>query len=109
MEAEVVINEGLDKVVTVVVAWLKACCYVYLSACVLDCCLFEGVRKELAVREEVVGLALVDQDLENRFALCDTDQFSGIPRLPLFRAAKVSAEGLLSPRAVDRVADGGKS
>mmetsp|Transcript_43246 Transcript_43246/g.113602 ORF Transcript_43246/g.113602 Transcript_43246/m.113602 type:complete len:239 (+) Transcript_43246:209-925(+) len=94
------------KKVRVIVPRLHAHLAAHLASGVIACG-DKGVRLELidVPREEVVRPALIHKELE-RWPAVALDELARIMRLARLDAAEIAGEGLDSPRAVGRVADG---
>ena len=102
MLADVVSNEAGDEVVAVVISWLKAVVHRHVG---LGTGSYQVVRQELAILQETILRTLVNQNLQGRSTVA-LHELSCIMVLPGSSVwAQISSESLLSPGALDWVAD----
>jgi len=103
MVSEVIFHESGDEVVGVVVACLEPQSQRVIAALASSS---KVLREELMLDVEVIGVSLVNEDVEGR-AIILLDELCGIVGVPgCLVLSEVSSEGFLAPRAVDGVGDG---
>mmetsp|Transcript_15231 Transcript_15231/g.31968 ORF Transcript_15231/g.31968 Transcript_15231/m.31968 type:complete len:467 (+) Transcript_15231:755-2155(+) len=105
MVLQVVLNEARDEIVGVVIAGLHPECE--RDALLVTGCL-ERLRAQLALRQKVVRLALVNKDAQG-WSVVLLDELNGVVLLPrALVGAQVQGESLLAPRSLGRIRNGGE-